>query len=275
MKDSLGDRMKKYYEDRAKTCLPRRTYTLIRIDGKAFHSYTRGLDTPFDMGLVDSMDFAAIQTCKQIQGAKFAYVQSDEASILTTDFENLASQAWFDGNVQKIVSISASIFTAEFNKFRLMLYFDDQSSGRNISEQFDAGSDLETIKEDIASFANYFPLDLPTAKFDSRTFTIPHPIEVQNYFIWRQKDCVRNSISAVAQSLYSHKELSGKNTNQMQEMIFQKGINWNNIDDKLKRGRLILKNKETNEWESIAPPIFTQDEGFLKNLIPIHYDTSG
>lgn len=233
-KDSLGDRMKEFYENRTRNFLPRRTYTIIRVDGKAFHSYTRGLVRPFDEKLVNDMDETACYMCKNIQGAKFAFVQSDEISILLTDFEGLTTDAWFDGNIQKMASISASLATAKFNELR--------------------------------------PNKI--ALFDSRVFTIPSDIEVENYFIWRQKDTTRNSISSVAQSMFSHRELENKNTDQMQEMCFQKGVNWNDFSAKLKRGRLIVKQDYEKEgttrskWVSVEPPIFTQEREMLKVLIP-------
>lgn len=235
-KDTLGDRMKDFYENRTRYTLPRRTYTIIRIDGKAFHTYTRGLERPFDLKLINDMDETACFLCKNIQGAKFAFVQSDEISILLTDFEKITTDVWFDGNIQKIVSISASLATAKFNELR--------------------------------------PNKL--ALFDSRVFTIPSSTEVENYFIWRQQDTVRNSISSVAQYLYSSKELFGKNTNEMQEMCFQKGINWNDYDTKLKRGRLIIKQEFEKEgakrtkWISEDPPIFSQERNVLESLIPIY-----
>lgn len=233
-KDSLGDRMKEFYENRTRNFLPRRTYTIIRVDGKAFHSYTRGLVRPFDEKLVNDMDETACHMCKNIQGAKFAFVQSDEISILLTDFEGLTTDAWFDGNIQKMASISASLATAKFNELR--------------------------------------PNKI--ALFDSRVFTIPSDIEVENYFIWRQQDTTRNSISSVAQSMFSHRELENKNTDQMQEMCFQKGVNWNDFSAKLKRGRLIVKQDYEKEgairskWVSVEPPIFTQEREMLKVLIP-------
>ena len=241
MKDNLGDRMKGYYESRTKSLLPRRTYTIIRIDGKAFHTYTRGLERPFDDKLIMDMDITASYLCNNIQGAKMAFVQSDEISILLTDFDRLQTDAWFDGNIQKITSISASLATAKFNELRP---------------------------------------DNGLALFDSRVFTIPSPIEVENYFIWRQQDTVRNSISSVAQSLYSSKELHKVNVSEMQELCFKKGVNWNNFDAKKKRGRLIVKEyydkdgAERSRWVSIAPPTFTQDREELTKLIPIMDDAN-
>ncbi len=234
MKDAIGDRMKSYYEDRTRLFLPRRTYSIIRVDGKAFHTYTKGLIRPFDDQLMTDMDLTAAYLCKSIQGTKFAFVQSDEISILLTDFDELATDAWFDGNIQKIVSISASLATAVFNQLR--------------------------------------PSKI--ALFDSRVFTIPSKVEVENYFIWRQQDTTRNSISAVAQSLYSHKELEGKNTDEQQEMIFQKGTNWNDYAPKYKRGRIIVREAYEKEgaqrsrWISQEPPIFTQNREFLSSMVP-------
>jgi tRNA(His) 5'-end guanylyltransferase len=99
--DSLGDRMKANFEDRTRFFLPRRTYTILRVDGRAFHTWTRGLTKPHDRDFMACMDAAAIALCKEVAGAKFAFVQSDEISVLATDFEDEGSQAWFDGNIQK------------------------------------------------------------------------------------------------------------------------------------------------------------------------------
>ena len=249
--DSLGDRIKSNYEDRTRSFLPRRTYTVIRIDGKAFHTYTRGLEKPFDMDLIKDMDETACFLCKNIQGAKLAFVQSDEISILLTDFDNISTCAYFDGNIQKIASVSASLATAKFNQLRI----------------------LKAVDSDYEDYFNVVQ-NAKLAMFDARVFTIPQFEEVKNYFIWRQQDTVRNSISSVAQSLYSSKELHGKNTNDMQEMCFQKGINWNNFLPKLKRGRLIINTEFDNngalktKWISTECPIFSQEKEFLNNYIP-------
>ena len=272
MKDELGDRIKKFYEDRTRYLLPRRAYTILRIDGKSFHFYCRGLVQPFDQGLIEDMDATACYLCKNIQGSKFGYVQSDEISILMTDFDAIGTDAWFDGNIQKIVSVAAGLATAEFNKLRLL---------RKINEY---NEKILTVTFS-ANFVNDEIAKLKFATFDARVFTIPADYEVENYFLWRQKDCTRNSISSVARSLYSHKELEGKNSDQKQEMIFQKGINWNDYPAKLKRGRFIQKEiriletpfvsfekkqttYERSVWVSVDCPIFTQDRDFLQSKIP-------
>lgn len=244
MHDELGNRIKDQYEDRTRYFLPRRTYTIIRVDGKAFHTLTKNCPRPFDPLLMSTMDMVAQDLCKEIQGAKLAYVQSDEISILLTDFETIHTDAWFDGNIQKIVSVAASIATKSFN----------------------ANSHMTT-----------------QAAFDARVFTIPDPVEVSNYFVWRQQDAVRNSIQMAARAVFSHKECNDKNVNELQEMMFQqKQINWNNYSAGEKRGRVILKEYydhpdamipnatvSRSRWAARGAPSFTQEKEFLKTLIPV------
>ena len=258
-KDALSVRMKEFYENRTRIYLPRRTYTLIRIDGRSFSNYTKNLERPFDDGFINDMDETAIYLCKNIQGAKFAFVQSDEISILITDFDTLQTDAWFDGNIQKIVSVAASMATAKFNQLRWI---------RFVNEKYNNTTD----KIEWVWFMNASKLKL--AEFDARVFSVPSKSEVANTIIWRQIDTLRNSISSVAQSLYSHKELNNKNTSDMQEMIHLKGQNWNDYPAKLKRGRFIEKEMieidgvTRSHWISNDPPIFTQDPNFLLNKIP-------
>src|SRR3954452_15985136 len=114
MKDELGRRMKRDYEDALRLFLPRRSYIVIRIDGRAFHTFTSDLPPPYSRPLADALDQAALCLCREMIGCRFAYGQSDEYSFLLTDFEKEDAPLWFDGNVQKIVSVSASLFTAAF-----------------------------------------------------------------------------------------------------------------------------------------------------------------
>ncbi len=235
MKDSLGDRMKRY-EVVTQQVLMKRTYTIIRVDGKAFHTYTKGLERPFDDRLMSDMDETAKFLCQNIQNAKLAFVQSDEISVVITDFDELETESWFDNKVQKIVSVSASLATGKFIMLR--------------------------------------PHKLAT--FDSRVWQVPTRTEACNYLIWRQQDTTRNSISSVAQSLYPHKELLNKSSNQKQEMIFQKGTNWNDYSARYKRGRIIVRETVQTEkgtrtkWNMVEPPIFTEDKEFLNNIIPLN-----
>lgn len=234
MTDPLGDRMKRQYEDRTRVMLSRRTYTIVRVDGKAFHTLTAGLKKPYDERMVWSMDGVAMALCTLLQGARLAFVQSDEVSVLLTDFTKIDTDAWFDGNLQKIVSVSASIATAAFN----------------------------------CRFTEYDSGEPTMALFDSRAFTIPDPVEVENYFIWRQKDAVRNSIQSMAQALFGHQRCHGKNCDQLQELIFSEtGQNWNDLPAAQKRGRTVYRTP--GGWcLDTVPPIFTQDRSFLQDLIP-------
>ena len=225
--------MKHQYEDRTRFMLPRRTYTIVRVDGRAFHHYCRGLERPFDAVFAQNMDLTAMAMCGVMQGARLAFVQSDEISVLLTDFASPDTEAWFDGNIQKIVSIAASEATRDFNYAR----------------------------EDHR------------ATFDARAFTIPDPVEVENYFIWRQKDATRNSVSMAAQAVFSHKQLQGVSTEAMQEMLFtEKGINWNDYPEGFKRGRVVVREQRAEalrpSWAIKEPPVFTQDREFLRSLIP-------
>jgi len=233
MKDELGDRMKSQYEDRTRFSLPRRTYTIIRLDGKAFHTYTRGLKKPFDKDLYEDMDNAIIAMLPEIQGAVFAYTQSDEISILLTDFALPNTSAWFDGNLQKITSVSASIITAEFNLLRM----------NRVREELKSLATTGEAREFADRFRN--------AYFDARVFTIPDRTEVMNYFIWRNQDCARNSVSMVAQQNFSHKELQGVSTHAIHDMLHAKGINWaTDFSDGEKNGRIIVK----EEYQSPSVP---------------------
>lgn len=241
--DEIMLRMKRNYESRSKTYLTRRTPVIIRLDGKAFHTYTKGLNKPFDEGLIEDMQSTAIYLCQHIQGAKCAYTQSDEISILVTDFDTLTTDAWFDYNVQKMTSVSASLATGIFNYLRFQRYY---STNQHLVEHFGATEDEIQMEEvyykiDVADIINYFPIKQLLANFDSRVFNIP-PDEVGNYFYARQRDAVKNSVAMLAQSLYSHSELHNKNGNEMQEMCFQKGHNWNDLHFSKKRGSFIVKN---------------------------------
>jgi tRNA(His) 5'-end guanylyltransferase len=260
--ESLGDRMKSY-----ETCydvrVPARTYTIIRLDGKGFSKYTKMFEKPFDGKLSNVMDVATIELCKYLN-PKFAYTQSDEISLVFTDIENIDSELVFDGKVQKLCSISASKVTAAFNKTMLRIL----ASLKYKPEEL-------LLKITTGDFAEI------DAVFDARVFIIPDFREVSNYFIWRQQDCTRNSVSMAASANFSHKMLEGKSSEEKQEMLFQeKGINWNDYLPKYKRGTVIKKQTvwvdgqdgepvERSKWlPDYNTPIFTQEKEYLYNLIP-------
>ena len=254
MPDSLGDRMKGY-ENAYRLYLPRRMPVIIRVDGRAFHTFTKGFQKPFDDVFAQAMREAAMMLCKEISGAKIAYVQSDEISLLVTNNDTIDTQPWFGNNLQKLASLSSSIATLEFN------------NGFQIA--------TASYNESFAQFTTYFRA-LHKATFDARVFVLPES-EVCNYFIWRQKDATRNSIQMVAQSLYSHRELQGKNCDELQEMIFQKGINWAHYQPWQKHGiciRKVMVDKDADNargvWQpDYDTPVFTQDRNYIERwLIP-------
>lgn len=214
-KDTLGDRIKRY-ESVSKPLLTRRSPLMVRIDGKAFHTFTRACNKPFDNILIKAMVYAATKTAEQMQGFKLAYIQSDEATFMLTDYETLETGAWFDYELNKVVSITASLFTAHFN------YFWENQFSKDPADE------------------NYRERPLALALFDARAFNVPVE-DWPNVFIWRQRDWERNSIQMLARSQYSPKELDRKKVPDLHEMLYQKGINWANLDPQLKNGTFILK----------------------------------
>jgi tRNA(His) guanylyltransferase len=258
---SLSDRMKEY-----ESCygfkVPNRSYVIIRLDGKGFSKYTKMFDKPFDDLLSNVMDSAGVELCKYMTPA-FAYTQSDEISLVFSTIDNIDAEMVFDGKLQKLCSISASKMTAAFNKKMLQM----------LSLNMSCESLVAKILMD----------ELPQidAVFDSRVFVIPDIREVSNYFIWRQQDCTRNSVSMAASANFNHKLLEGKSSSDKQEMLFQeKGINWDNYAVKYKRGTVIKKQQyiiegpngeeaTRNKWlPDYKTPIFTQDTEYLYTLIP-------
>lgn len=205
-KDTLGDRVKRY-ESVSKPLLTRRTPVFIRVDGKAFHTFTRGCEKPFDKQLVKAMAYATKQTAIRMQGFKLAYVQSDEATFMLCDYDTIETQAWFDYEVNKLVSITASMFTAFFNEW--------------LQKHHNSTTTLQGL-----------------AFFDARTFNVPED-DYPNVFIWRQRDWERNSVQMLARSIFSQNELNGKKVPEMHEMLIAKGKHWESLPLPYKWGTFI------------------------------------
>lgn len=233
VKDALGNRMKTYYEEIPKIKLMRRIPVIIRIDGKAFHSFTKDFEKPFDMVLIKSMQETTKYLCENIQGCVFGYTQSDEISLVLIDYKKLNSSAWFDYELQKMCSIAASMATMAFNKFFILN-----------SVEFIVNTQCDTDKEEKEYqklFNIYEKAYRKGAMFDARCFNIPRE-EVTNCIYWRQVDASRNSIQMVGQANFSHNELQNKTCNDIQDMLMiQKGINWNDYPAYLKRGTAVIK----------------------------------
>ena len=274
MKDTLGDRIKSKFENVFRYSIPQRTYGIVRIDGKAFHTFTRRLEKPYCIPLVEALDAAALTLAKEMMGCQLAYGQSDEYSFLFTDLSKdedgeykETTEMWFSGNIQKIASVSASIFTAAFNR----KWFADF---RNFSQE---------------AYESRLDGNPHMATFDARVFVIPSRVDVAQYFHWRQVDATRNSLNMLASCHFSHKELQGKDQASKHEMLHEKGINWNNMPIPFKRGRVVrrepnkrtvsyvhkkTKETKTQEVEEMAwivdqkIPVFGREKAYLDRLIP-------
>lgn len=252
-KDNLGDRMKENYENRAKTQLLRRTPVIIRLDGKAFHTFTRGFKKPFDDILTEAMQQTMLTLCKEIQGCVLGYTQSDEITLVLTDYKKLETAAWFDYDIQKVCSVSASIATLAFNRCFL----------NEIQKKYESISGL--------TVSVYYQAWLKGALFDSRCFNVPKE-EVTNCILWRQQDAIRNSINSVGQTNFSHKELQGLSTDQiLKKLLEEKQIDWNKLPVHLQRGSCCIK-REVNGVDSwfidTEIPIFKgEGRDYIEKLI--------
>ena len=235
--DDLGTRMKEFYEHIPKTKLMRRTPVIIRIDGKAFHTFTKGFKRPFDEILIKSMQETTKYLCENIQGCVLGYTQSDEITLVLVDYKNLNTSAWFDYEVQKMCSIAASMTTMAFNK-----YF--RINAETLIKEYRSSFVPQCVEIQLAIAAYHNALEQAIEKgamFDARVFNIPKE-EVTNCLYWRQLDASRNSIQMVGQANFSHKELQHKSCNMIQDMLMtQKGINWNDLPTYQKRGSCVIK----------------------------------
>lgn len=224
-RSDLAKRMKGYYETVPKTKLMRRTPVAIRVDGKSFHTFTRGFQKPFDEVFVAAMQKTMQYLCENIQGCVLGYTQSDEITLILVDYQELDIDAWFDYEVQKLCSITASMATMAFNK-----YFDEQALKYQYSPV------VNPIR--LAAYQRSIKMG---AMFDARCFNIPKE-EVTNLVYWRQIDASRNSVQMYGQANFPQEELEYKTCNMIQDMLMtQKGINWNDLPTHLKRGSCCIK----------------------------------
>lgn len=273
---TLGDRMKNNYENITRYYLTRRMPVIIRVDGRSFHTFTKGFKKPFDDVLVKTMQDTMKYLCENVQGCVLGYTQSDEISLVLTDYTEITTDAWFGNNLQKMCSVSASMATLAFNKAfndNIIKYIDN-----NLDADCGVTKDLTEYTKILINARN------KGAMFDSRVFTIPKE-EVCNYFIWRQQDSTRNSIQSVGQANFSQRELNGKSCNDIQDMLMmQKSINWNNYATTLKRGSCCIKIDDSiTKYDEVGNicdyipiskwvidneiPIFTQDRNYVEKLI--------
>jgi tRNA(His) 5'-end guanylyltransferase len=257
-RDSLGDRMKENYENRSKTQLVRRMPVIIRLDGKAFHTFTRGFNKPFDEVMMKAMQETTLKLCQNIQGCVLGYTQSDEITLVLVDYNDINTDAWFDYSVQKMCSVAASMCTLYFNQIFVRKYVEWSMNNLSLIRNDDSKRKLNDVYDKAIDKG---------AMFDARVFNI-RVEEVTNCVLWRQQDATRNSISSLAQSKFSHRELHGKNTSQMQDMLMENfGINWNNLTIPEKRGTAVIK--KDGEWiiDYEMPILKGEDRNYVDKLI--------
>lgn len=269
--NSLGDRMKRY-EYVSRNYLTRRVPVIIRIDGKAFHTFTKGMRKPFDRVLMSAMQETMRFLCENIQGCVFGYTQSDEITLVLTDYATITTDAWFGYNIQKMCSVSASMATLAFsNAYTAELW-------KNFPEA------MRNSNNGINKYIETLVAKMGTAMFDARVFSIPKD-EVCNCLIWRQQDATRNSIEAVGQANFSQRELHGKNCNKIQDMLWEeRNINWNDFPTDCKRGSCCIKTRVTEAVSVLngdatvevsrsrwvvdrEPPVFTQDREYVERRL--------
>lgn len=260
--DSLGDRMKQY-EAVPKHFLTRKIPAIIRVDGKAFHTFTKGMEKPFDMVLMTSMQQTMKCLCENIQGCVLGYTQSDEITLILTDYATITTDAWFGYNVQKMVSIAAATATLAFNVTFMR-----------------AASDPILAPEWLPYRDKIY-----TALFDARAFSLPKD-EATNCLIWRQQDAIRNSIEAVGQANFSPKQLHGKSCKTILEMLLEeKHVDWNDFPLDCKHGSCCVKKLFREEMDDPKHPgekivvdrarwiidreipIFTEKRDYIESLL--------
>ena len=226
--------------------MPKKTYAMAMIDGKNFSRLIKNkYEKPFDDKFINMMNEVAIYVCKNVQGCKFAYTQSDEITFVLTDFENEETSAYFDYRLCKMLSIIPSLATAKFNQLVTLNLLDTPCS-------------TEDMKQIIK--------DMSLAQFDCKVWNTDNFNDVFAYFLWRQIDCVRNSKQQAAQTYLPHKELMGKHTDEQVQMLFNKwGIDWNGYSDDKKYGRFIYK-------EQIEKPIPNHEEGTCMRSVWVAHD---
>ena len=256
--DELGKRMKRY-EFANRRYLTNRMPVIVRIDGRSFHTFTKGFERPFDDLLIDTMQKTMKYLCENVMNCALGYHQSDEITLVLADYKTIDTQPWFDNCQNKIESICASMETMAFNKIfadnlhDLMYDCCYDKKNNNYGDNVANGREQEYDR-----CCNVYMKVINSAMFDCRAFNIPVD-EVTNNIYWRQLDATRNSIQMVGQSYFSHSELHEKTCNNIQDMLFtQKGINWNDYPVYKKRGSCCIK--AVNKHEGLEPTYENETE---------------
>lgn len=256
-KDELGARMKEQYEIPVRQYLPTKTPVIIRIDGKAFHTFTKGMRRPFDEVLRQAMADTTKKLCEEIQGCVLGYCQSDEISLVLVDYKTEEATAWFDYEVQKICSVSASIATMAFNKS-----FQDQVMEASRHPYW-----LDLSESERRSLLHAMETG---AMFDARCFSIPRD-EVTNYLYWRELDAMRNSVNQVAFTVFSPKELHGKSSKEIREMLKETEHDWEKFPLECQRGICCIRKEVLKEISETGEKV-TRHVWVCDKEIPVFRD---
>lgn len=276
LKYSEFDKRMKEYEYTSRNYLLKKTPVIIRIDGKAFHTFTKRLKKPFDDILSKTMRDTMRYLCEHIQGCVLGYTQSDEISLLLIDYQKNDTDAWFNYNIQKCSSVSASMATAAFNHFWAANVRDAIYECCYDPKHNQYGDEVLPDKLEEYNRLIVIHFEKYMACFDARSFNIPKE-EVCNYFYWRQQDATRNSIQMVGRAYFSHKQLLNKSCNKIQDMLMAEyGVNWNNTPTKYKRGSCCVRQYDAKAdkkyWINDGEiPIFKGDgRKYIEKLIEVN-----
>ena len=247
-KTSFGDRMKGY-EAAYNNIYPKRLPLILRLDGVHFHTMIKKWKCvqPFDPSLILAMQKTAQHLCESISGAQVTYTQSDEITILVRDDMTNNTEPWFGKKINKVMSVASAMASNAFNFY-------------------------------YHGFDSYISLD-GMATFDCRGFIVPED-EVLNCFLWRQRDCEKNSKQMLARAHFSHKQLHKKNGNDLQDMLHEKGINWNDFPVPMKRGSCVVKKMvaiktdsgpiERGKWVvDTNIPVFSKDKDYINKFTKV------
>jgi len=277
---TLGERMN-YYRSMGEMKITPKSYVLAMLDGRSFSKrWKNKLDKPFDDGFISDMNETAKYLCENIAGCRLAFVQSDEISLFLCDYENEETQPWFDYRMTKMLSLSAAMATGKYNQLRLVRELQDTINDNQIfvDEEDEPYKQIRNGKEILIPPGKVYTIydqirDFKLSEFDSKFWSVPERNDAVAWFIYRQNDCIRNSVLQSGYTYFSHKELMNKKTDEIKDkLFFDKDVNWNEYSDGKKYGRVIYKvmtSANRSIWIIHNAPVFKGEDGsnWLKEFI--------
>lgn len=214
--DDLGDRIKEYEAAESQRKFLRYLPIVARLDGRGFSTFTKGLERPFDLRMTTAMS-STLKWLIENTGARFGHTQSDEMTVAWYEPDR-KSKVFFDRRIQKMNSVLAGMVSVHF---------------------------FSQIRD---SWPSEYWTKLP--HFDCRVSQYPILEEAANVFVWRENDAHKNSVSMAAQHYYKHAFLQHKSSNEMQELLFQKGINYNDYPVAFKSGTFFQRKTVLRKFEA-------------------------